>query len=520
MLNSLIKPPMRFDARTLVKDVATALESCPPMTSLAVFDGERFLGLLMKHAMDRKVASLFGVPLYYNRPITMLLDGKNLTVSPCLSIEEVARKATSRPPLEVYDDVAVVDGKKFLGVLSVQTILNALAERQIESAHQVARSRMDFLARMSHEIRTPMNAILGVADLLQETNLSTEQEEYVQIFQSAGNVLLDVVNDVLDLSKIEAGQLKLESVPVDLSELIRDIASLTGINAGNKGLRFRLDIPENGFPPVLADPTRLRQILLNLLGNAIKFTEQGEITLTLCRVARSSSIHFAVTDTGPGISDDQLQTIFKPFHQAEPGTTRKYGGTGLGLPICSNLVAAMGGQVQVESTPNIGSRFFFTLDLPAAPGSRETAGPKPPRAILPSAPVGSDPFPIQKILIAEDIPVNRKMLELFLKNTGTTSVTVENGRDALAHFQQDTFDAVLMDMEMPIMDGIEATRQIRAWEQEQDRICTPIIALTAHAFPEIRDQAFQAGCTSYLTKPFKKSEILSALRDIAGSTAA
>jgi signal transduction histidine kinase/ActR/RegA family two-component response regulator len=519
MLTSLIKPPMRFDAGTLVKDVTSTLKNCPPMTSLAVFDGEQFLGLLMKHAMDRKIASLFGVPLYYNRPITMLLDNSHLSVSPCLSLEEVARKATSRSPLEVYDDVAVVDGGEFLGVLSVQSILNALAERQIESAHQVARARMDFLARMSHEIRTPMNAILGVADLLQESVLSTEQEEYVQIFQSAGNVLLDVVNDVLDLSKIEAGELQLETVPVDLNDLIRDIGSLARLNAEKKGLRFRLDLSEGGFTSVLGDPTRLRQVLLNLIGNAVKFTDQGEITLTVCRVTESASIHFAVTDTGPGIPGEQLGTIFQPFHQAEAGITRKYGGTGLGLPICSNLVAAMGGRLQVESAPEQGSRFFFTLDLPVAPET-EISSRAVPRTAPPAPAEPAAPLPTRRILIAEDVPVNRKMLELFLKKTGVISVAVENGRDALEHFQRDVFDAVLMDMEMPIMDGMEATRRIRSWEQERDLPCTPIIALTAHAFPEVREQAFNAGCTSYLTKPFKKAEILSVLQDLSGSSAA
>ena len=514
MLTSLIKAPLCFEASTLVKDVTVILEKSPPMTSMAIFDGDRFLGLLMKHAMDRKIASLFGVPLYYSRPISMLLDGTGLTVPSHTNLEEVARKATGRSPLEVYDDVAVVDGKQFLGVVSVQSILNALAERQIESAHQVARARMDFLARMSHEIRTPMNAILGVADLLQETTLSTEQEEYVQIFHSAGNILLNVVNDVLDLSKIEAGQVRLESIYVDLDDLIRDITSLTRLNADKKGLQFFLDIPESGFQPVMSDPTRIRQILLNLTGNAVKFTETGQITLTVQRVGTSSSIHFAVSDTGPGIREDKLHAIFQPFQQAENSTSRHYGGTGLGLPISSNLVGAMGGKLQVESTPGRGSRFFFSLPLPQAPRKQDSLH-KRHHGNIPSASPAAPQS--QKILIAEDVPVNRKMLELFLKNTGITSVTVENGRDALEIFQQDMFDAVLMDVEMPVMDGLEATRRIRAWEQERCQNCTPIIALTAHAFPEIREQAFEAGCTSYLTKPFKKAEILAAIKGIADS---
>ncbi len=387
-----------------------------------------------------------------------------------------------------------------------------------EAADLASRHKSDFLAHMSHEIRTPMNAILGIAEILSETQLDPNQRQYLQTLYHSGEILLDIINDILDLSKIEAGKIRLETIAFDVRRLFRDAVEVMSVRARQKGIPILLDIdPE--LPGIwMGDPTRVRQILVNLLSNAVKFTDSGDIRVSVSLLTPTGEgFVFRVSDTGIGISPDKLDAIFLPFSQEDASTTRQYGGTGLGLTICKRLAERMGGTIRVESEPGIGST--FVVELPLQKG-RETAidtiadRQQPVETGAGESSKVFESMSDVRVLLAEDVAVNRRVVELYLKDTGVALHSVENGKEALELHRAEGFDVILMDMEMPIMDGLEATAAIREWEAEQGLSPVPIVALTAHAFEEKRQQCFEAGCTHYLTKPVKKADLIALLSRI------
>ncbi|MFO7599299.1 MAG: ATP-binding protein, partial [Candidatus Desulfacyla sp.] len=390
----------------------------------------------------------------------------------------------------------------------------ALQDRR--AAEAASRAKSEFLGSMSHEIRTPMNAILGMAELLMESPLNHEQRNYVRIFQTAGETLLNVINDILDLSKVEAGRMELERIPFNLHTLVSETCDLISVTAREKGLKVIAHVSPDSPAQVLGDPVRLRQILMNLMGNALKFTEKGEIEVTCSVDAKALSEHgkeanliFSVRDTGIGIPREKQQAIFDSFTQADTSTTRQYGGTGLGLAICSRLIQLMDGRIWLESEPGKGSAFSFAVRL-----ALDTA---PARALEAKADreAGTAAASGMNILLVEDARENQIVVQAFLKKTPHTLTVAQNGKEGLDAFVGGAYDLILMDLEMPVMDGYTAAGRIRDWEKERDLAPVPIIALTAHAFAEYRQKCLDAGCTDYLSKPIKKAKLLELLNRFA-----
>ena len=377
------------------------------------------------------------------------------------------------------------------------------------AAESASRTKSEFLASMSHEIRTPMHAIMGIADLLAKTALSPEQDKYVQIFRRAGDNLLNLINDILDLSKVEASQLELEQTGFSLHDHLEKVIEMVAARAIEKGLSLVCEIAPSAPNDLVGDPTRLRQVLLNLLGNAIKFTESGEVSLRVTQdgnFAVPTALRFAVSDTGIGIPSQKLGRVFERFTQADSSTTRRFGGSGLGLTISRRLVELMGGRIWAESDVGKGSVFSFAVPFEIWPATNR------PTLVT----IGVDPeahLPALRILLAEDSADNCTITMAYLEDTPYQVEIAETGAIAFEKFTAGHYDLVLMDRQMPVMDGLTATRSIRAWEQANNRPPTPIIALTASALKGDREMCLAAGCTAFLTKPIKQEVLLQAIKE-------
>ncbi|WP_459923571.1 ATP-binding protein, partial [Desulfatiferula olefinivorans] len=383
------------------------------------------------------------------------------------------------------------------------------AEKRQKAADAANQAKTMFIARMSHELRTPLNSVLGMTDMLMETHPSEDQVEYIRMLQSSGEFLESIINDILDFSKIEAQQLILEAIPFDLSKIVSEVKDLVSVRARDKTLAITVDIDPSIHPVLIGDPVRLKQILINLTGNAVKFTREGFVALTVEKCSpsqapsESEEILFQVKDSGIGIPESKLESIFESFTQADSFVKRRFGGTGLGLSICKRLVELMGGRLTVSSREGSGSVFSFRITLRRSDTTAVSALPAP--AML------ERQLPPLSILLVDDIEPNRTVIHRFLKNTPVTLFDAENGKEAVDLFFSRPFDLVLMDVEMPVMSGLEATRIIRDRETAMQRPPTPILILSAHAFGEQRRQCYDAGCNDLLIKPIRKNDLISAI---------
>ena len=503
----------QFYTRSLIESNIDALMTTDPAGIITDVNKqmEALTGCTRDELIGAPFKDCFTDPGRAQAGINRVLSEKSVT-----DYELTARARDGKQTVVSYNATTFYDRSRVLqGVFAAARDVTERKRVEVElqqakaAAESASRSKSDFLASMSHEIRTPMNAIMGIADLLAKTALTPEQDKFVQIFRRSGDNLLNLINDILDLSKVEASQLDLEQTGFSLNDHLEKVIEMVAPRAHEKGLTLTCEIDPGVSNDLIGDPTRLRQVLLNLLGNAIKFTQSGGISLRVepqMGYAMPTALRFTVSDTGIGIPQEKLGQIFERFTQADSSTTRRFGGSGLGLTICKRLVELMGGSIWVESIVDKGSIFGLIVPFEVWFGANSPV----------VAPIGAGPevpLPALRILMAEDSPDNVTIAIAYLSSTPYQVTVAETGDIACQLFMAGHYDIVLMDRQMPGMDGLTATRTIRAWEKANDRRPTPIIALTASALKGDRETCLAAGCTAYLTKPIKEDVLLQAIKD-------
>ncbi|MEO1040127.1 MAG: ATP-binding protein [Pseudomonadota bacterium] len=492
------------------------------LLACAVVDRGRPIGLVSRNAFFLRMADTHGRALFAKRPVTFVMNKLPLIVESDQPLNDLNRAIITERQGALFDGFIITRDGLYEGVGTGFSLMRAMQQEVEERnlklvglAEQLGRARIeavsaaqaksDFLATMSHEIRTPLNGVLGVTQLLIESGLDHERLKLAQTIQGSGEILHRLLNDVLDLSKIDAGKMELEEGAFELQTLAQDARNLWRPRADEKQIAFDVHVEDGVNAHLRGDSVRIKQILFNLIGNAIKFTSEGSIDVTLRLIAISPQrqiLRAEVADTGCGIPAESQKKLFGAFTQADSATTRRFGGTGLGLTICKRLVELMGGTINFESQDGAGSRFWFELPL-----EKLADKPEPQIGEPPSSPIASSKAP--RILVAEDNTINQEVVRGFLKLRGWDCEIVTDGEAALHAVRNDRFDLVLMDVQMPGMDGLEATRRIRKLDSKA--AMTPIVALTANAMRGDEARCLEAGMNGYAAKPIVKAQLFAAI---------
>jgi signal transduction histidine kinase/HPt (histidine-containing phosphotransfer) domain-containing protein len=511
------------------RDITERFEQFPRLPGVVVLEGAKIVGMVSRDKLREHLSQPFGQELYLKRPVSMLLDAikvNPLIVPAARGVSQAAEAALSRPLRSIYEPIVVDHGNDHYSLLDIHVLLQAQTRllamanlevrRRKDAAEAANQAKSAFLANMSHEIRTPLTAILGFAEnLLDEDIPADERRSSVETIMRNGEHLLNVLNDLLDLSKIEADKLEIEPTPFSPIRLAADVMSIMRVKADSKKLPLRLRFLTPMPEQIVNDPTRLRQILINLLGNAIKFTENGSVELRVGfeggTLSAPPQLRWSVVDTGIGLSAEQLGRLFQPFVQADNSTARRFGGTGLGLSISRRLARMLGGDVTASSVSGTGSMFSVTVEAGQIDGTRFVEHPDEAFMATTTPPQRDDEFPRidARILLAEDSPDNQKLIGGFLAKLGANVTLAENGDLAIDHAlrareEGHPFDLILMDMHMPVIDGYAATEHLRSVGYTGQ-----IIALTANAMSGERDKTLAAGCNDFATKPINRKKLVS-----------
>lgn len=516
--------------------VLELFEQNPSAPGLTLIDQRgAFLGMISRARFMERMSHKFWPEVYMRRPATELLTAipsEPLLVDGQSTVADVAEMAMRRPAESVYEPIVVAYDREY-ALLDIRTLMSAQnkllaianerAEQQKAAADAANESKSQFLANMSHEIRTPLTAIIGFGEELLDPRISpSDHSQAVDMVVRNGRHLLELINDILDLSKIEAGALDMEVLPVELLSLVNDIAAAMRLRATQKGLSLRVSFGSAVPKRIQTDPTRLKQILINLIGNAIKFTESGSVELRISLVLggdkrTAAQLLCEVIDTGIGITTEQIQKLFKPFSQADQSTTRKYGGTGLGLAISRRLAQMLGGDMHVSSDAGRGSNFAVQIGVGSIIGV-EHFEPSQAQQFSQDETAKREELATNlgnlRVLLVDDAPDNRLLVTRLLQKSGASVQTADDGRQgvdiALAAAETShPFDVILMDMQMPVLDGIGATCELRAKNYQG-----PIIALTANALASDIERCMSVGCNGYSPKPIRRVELFNLIRKL------
>ncbi|MCX7167449.1 MAG: response regulator [Rhodocyclales bacterium] len=526
------------EALSRTRTVLEAFTMHPDLIGLPVVDSNtgRPIGLINHAHFMSNLARPFYREVYLDRNCCIFMDTEPLIIEEEVPLHVVSTLIAEAGKKVAADGFLIVADGRYRGVGHTQDVLRIMADIHRKQSHRLALShdrledvvlertqalveardaaqaanvaKSAFLANMSHEIRTPMNGILGMAHLLRRGGVTPKQAERLDTIDTSAQHLLAVINDILDISKVEAGALVLEDALVAVDSLMANVISILGERARARNIRLLIEV-EPLLPDLAGDPTRLQQALLNYATNAIKFTTTGSVTLRAIKLHEMDEtvlLRFEVEDTGIGIAAEALPRLFSAFEQADNSTTRKYGGTGLGLVITRRLAELMGGNAGVESTPGVGSTFWFTARLQK---KERRKAERTPHIVGPDAEAElRQGYCGNHILVVDDEPINREVAKIQLEDTGLVIDTAEDGAQAIAKARMKAYAAILMDMQMPNVDGLEATRQIRLTPGYRS---TPIIAMTANAFAEDKARCLEAGMNDFLIKPFVPDTLFATL---------